>query len=466
MTGRDPSAPLRLRRDLGTLESYAALIGMLIGGGIYRVIKDASDLTGPGVIVGYLVLAPVVLATAVPYAVFVSTPMGVAPGGEYTHLARVMRSPLLAFLAAWLKIISYVGALAYLADALAGYVVKLVGGASDPAIELPLALGSLVGFGVLHGLGVRWFGRLQVAMCLALGLSIAVLVVPGLFAVELKNLTPVFPLGLRGFTACLPLLFFAYAGFEALAQTAGEVKDSTRRLPRVFLIGIATTTAVYLLLSVVTVGVLSPAEMAASDAPVADAAAVFLWGGLSWFVTLGAVMALATSLNATMMVPARLAMMVAHDGLAPRSLGWVHTTRGTPVVGLGATVVASALLLWTGQLSLALNIAVLALIVLYLLHGVAFLALPRRDPELLASARVRLGPRAHDAIGALSVLALAALIAVMVGADLDTLAGSTFAQRFDSGSLTSLELGAAWTAVGLVLYSVCARRRSRGERSR
>ena len=42
------SAPLSasLRRDLGAVESYATLLGMLIGAGIFKVTSDAWELTG------------------------------------------------------------------------------------------------------------------------------------------------------------------------------------------------------------------------------------------------------------------------------------------------------------------------------------------------------------------------------------------------------------------------------------
>src|SRR5437763_12188964 len=63
----------RLRRDLGTLESYAALLGILIGAGIFKVTSDAGALTGPSVILGYALLTPVVLATSVAYSAFLST---------------------------------------------------------------------------------------------------------------------------------------------------------------------------------------------------------------------------------------------------------------------------------------------------------------------------------------------------------------------------------------------------------
>ena len=62
--------PTRLRRDLGTLESYAALIGILIGAGIFQVTSQAWALTGPSVILGYLVLTPAILATSIPYAAY------------------------------------------------------------------------------------------------------------------------------------------------------------------------------------------------------------------------------------------------------------------------------------------------------------------------------------------------------------------------------------------------------------
>src|SRR5204863_3285106 len=102
-----------LRRDLGTLESYATLLGILIGAGIFKVTGEAFLLTGPSVILGYVVLAPAVLATSAAYSVFLSTPLGREPGGEYTNISRTFGGYGLAFIGAWLKIISYTGALAY-----------------------------------------------------------------------------------------------------------------------------------------------------------------------------------------------------------------------------------------------------------------------------------------------------------------------------------------------------------------
>src|SRR5215813_2963728 len=151
-----------LRRDLGALESYAVLIGILIGAGIFKVTGQAWHLTGPSVILGYVVLAPAILATSVPYSIYLSTPLGRLPGGEYAHLSRTFGGYGIAFVGVWLKIISYIGALAYLAIAFAEYVVEISGGMFNHAShQTVLAIACLVFFYFTHAIGVRWFGRSQ-----------------------------------------------------------------------------------------------------------------------------------------------------------------------------------------------------------------------------------------------------------------------------------------------------------------
>src|ERR1051325_6473815 len=398
-----------LRRDLGLVESYAALLGMLIGAGIFKVTGVAWELTGPSVILGYFVLAPAILATSVAYAVFVSTPLGKEPGGEYAHISRTFGGYGLAFVGAWLKVISYIGALAYLSRACGDYVRQLFGRGD----AMFIAAGCLVFFYAIHIAGVPWFGRLQFWMCIVLGISIAVLVGPGLFAIRMDNYHPFFTGGIKGFASALPPLFFAYAGFEALAQTAGEVKESTSRLPRVFLRGIVATTIIYLLMSAVALGVLPAAKLRVSDAPMADAAALYL------------------PMGAAMLVTSRVAIMLADDGLAPRWLGRVSPRTGTPIVGLTLTFLAALVLLLSGKISLALNIAVFALVALYFLHSIALLRIPK---ALSAQVTVRI-PRWLQLVSAwLSIAAMGMLIVLQLR-DRDLII-----------------LVAVWAAIGVVLY--------------
>src|SRR5438128_806691 len=455
MTTQEPPAIVsRLRRDLGTVESYAALIGILIGAGIFKVTSDAWKLTGPSVILGYAVLMPAILATSVPYAAFISTPLGREPGGEYLHISRTLGGFRLAFIGAWLKIIAYVGAGAYLASALSDYIIELTGRRfSGPLVHQSLAVGSLFFFYVIHLVGVRWFGRIQVGMCVLLGLSIFVLVIPGLFAIHTANYSPFVTHGVNGFALSLAPVFFSYAGFESLAQTAGETKDSTRRLPLVFLRGISATGLIFILMSVVAFGVLPGTRLGASSAPMTEVASVYLPWGAAAFVTLGAIMAITTSLNPTLIVPSRMALIFVEDGLTPRWLGVVNPRTATPVRALTLNMLACLILLVSNQLALALNIAVFALIFLYFLHSLTFLLLPRWNPALHKQIDVGIPAWLQRTAAWLSVLSMGILIGVQVWQDAHTLATQSVHERIANHSLTSLELIIVWGAIGGALYA-------------
>jgi amino acid transporter len=269
-------------------------------------------------------------------------------------------------------------------------------------------------------------------MCAVLGVSLLVLIGPGLFAIRMDNYRPFFTHGFMGFVAALPPIFFAYAGFEALAQTAGEVRDSTRRLPVIFVKGISATMVIYLLMSVVAFGVLPASKLAGAQAPMADAAARYLPFGATKLVVVGAIMAITTSLNATMLVPSRVAIMLTEDRLAPRWIGRVSAKTGTPIIGLTITFAAALILLLSGQVGLALNIAIFALVILYFLHSIALLVLPRMNPALFGQVTVSVPLWLQRAMAVLSVVSMAALLTQL--------------------DLPTIKLIAFWAALGAVLY--------------
>lgn len=458
-----PSALVsRLRRDLGPVESYAALIGILIGAGIFKVTAEAGAITGPSVILSYVVLMPAILATSIPYAAFISTPLGREPGGEYLHISRTLGGLGIAFVGSWLKIIAYIGAGAYLAGALADHIIELLGSRfNTPFFHQALAVGSLGFFYIIHVVGVRWFGRIQVAMCVLLGLSVVVLIVPGLFAVQRENFSPFFTHGTKGFALSLIPLFFSYAGFESLAQTAGETRDSTRRLPLVFLKGITVTGIIFVLMSVVAFGVLPLSQLQASRAPMTEVAATYLPWGAAIFVTLGAIMAITTSLNPTLMVTSRLALIFVEDKIAPRWLGVVNQRTATPVRAITLSMIGCLALILSRQLSLALNIAVFALILLYFMHSVVFLMLPRWNPELNREITIAMPVWLQRTAAWISVLSMGALLAVQIARDAQTLQSTSLSQRISGHSLTSIELAIVWGLIGVAMYMFARLGRSR-----
>src|SRR4030095_3655708 len=179
----------------------------------------------------------------------------------------------------------------------------------------------------------------------------------------------------------------------------------------------------------------------------------FPWGAAA-FVTLGAIMAITTSLNPTLIVPSRLALIFVEDGLAPAVLGSVNRRTATPVVALTLNLIACLVLLVSRQLALALNIAVFALVLLYFLHSVAFLLLPRFNPDLNRQITIAMPVWLQRVAAWVSVLAMGGLVLGQIYHDGKTLLSTSLSERISAHSLTSVELAIVWSAVGAGLYAL------------
>lgn len=473
------SRTVELRRELTKLESYATIIGILVGSGIFVVTGKSGAMAGPSVPLAYLVLAPVMLVTAVAYSVYLSTPLGTSPGGEYTHISRTTGSYYLGFVALWLKWLAYIGALVILSTSLAQYlkffyprmdqaVANLLpfGEAlrrsytGDPTLaEAVVATAALMFFFVFNLLGVKFYGWLQTVMVIVKCLAIVILVLPGLFAIEWKNFSPMFPYGFgahltaegeKGFLAVLGPLFFAYAGFESLAQTAGETKDSRKSLPMIFINGLLISMVMFFLMSLVAFGVMPYQELARSSYAMSDAAARYLpwWGGA--VVTVGALMAFSTCLNATLFVPSRILYVLGEDRVLPGWLSRVSARFRTPWVSLVVNAVIALALLWTKSFGYVLDIAIVAMFLVYGLHSAALIALPFVRRELYEKARVKLHPALLVGIGLASVASMAYLTFVTLARDIARHANPSSGQS----GLAIWQLLLIWLAVGTVFYLI------------
>ena len=473
------SPKIELKRDLSKLESYATIIGILVGSGIFVVTGKSGTIAGPSIPLAYLVLAPVIIVTAVAYSVYISTPLGTSPGGEYLHISRTTHSYYLGFIALWLKWLSYIGALVILAVSLGQYLKffypnmdswfarVLPFGESlkasysgDPSFgEVVIATTAVLFFFLLNIAGAKFYGWLQTAMVVVKCAAIVVLVVPGLFAINWNNFSPLFPYGFwahgsadgeRGFLAVLPPLLFAYAGFEALAQTAGETKDSRSSLPRIFINGILISMVIFFLMSLVAFGVVPYQELAQSSFAMSDAAARYLpwWGGA--IVTIGALMAFSTCLNATMFVPARILYVFGEERMAPQWFARVGERFRTPWVSLVLNTTVALILLWTKKFGYVLDISLLAIFLTYAMHSASMVALPFVRPALYQKAQVRIRPWLLVILGLMSVASMLYLSVVTVAHDIGKQQNLPLEQR----GIAIWQLLLVWVAFGSVLFGI------------
>ena len=116
----------KLKRDLGKISGYSTIIGILVGAGIFRVTGEAGAVAGSAVPLAYLLFAPIVLSTAIAYSVFVSTPLGMRPGGAYIHISRTFGNYYLGFIAMWMKLVAFVGAISFMSTSFGEYMTYFI----------------------------------------------------------------------------------------------------------------------------------------------------------------------------------------------------------------------------------------------------------------------------------------------------------------------------------------------------
>ncbi|KAJ6296757.1 hypothetical protein OIU78_022473 [Salix suchowensis] len=119
--------------------------------------------------------------------------------------------------------------------------------------------------------------------------------------------TGYFPFGVDGMLAGSATVFFAYIGFDSVASTAEEVKNPQRDLPLGIGLALSICCSLYMLVSVVIVG-LVPYYAMDPDTPISSAFAAHGMQWAAYLITAGAVMALCSTLMGSM-----LPQVIEHD---------------------------------------------------------------------------------------------------------------------------------------------------------
>ncbi|WP_455361362.1 APC family permease [Streptomyces sp. SYSU K21746] len=210
-----------------------------------------------------------------------------------------------------------------------------------------------------------------------------------------------------GFLGLVPVLLFAYVGFEAPNAAGDEMHDPKRDVPVSIGVSAGVAACCYLL-PVLAILAVAPANEVTGIGGFLDATALVFgvyggWGGP--LLTTAAVLfvfALLTQGSAWMIVSDRMQAMAAADGgFFGRSLGAFHDRLGTPVrmnllSGVTATVfMVAAMNLVSGDtgavFGVVLTVAITTLLLSYLVIVPALLALHLRHGEVLRPYRVPFG---------------------------------------------------------------------------
>jgi amino acid transporter/nucleotide-binding universal stress UspA family protein len=387
------------QRSIGFWGATGIGVGAIVGGGILALAGVAFSATGPSALLAFALNGLIAFLTALSFAEMSSA--FPESGGTYSFAKKVLKGEA-AFLVGWVVWMASIVAAVLYALGFAAYVVTAIdavlqtslGGSLEwvghRAVLVALATGAILFYGV--GLARSSSGGRQWAT-VGKVLVFVVLIAAGLWALTQRspvmvtaNLRPFFPGGSLGLFQAMGFTFIALQGFDLIAAVGGEVRDARTTIPKAMMLSLAMALAIYLplLFVIATVGVdeggsivdmsrKSPATV------VAQAARNFLGPFGFWLVIVAAVLSMLSALHANLLAASRVALTMARDRSLPESIGSVHSTRGTPMTAIVATIgVVLAILLLVPDVATAGAAASLVFLLSFAIaHGTNILAQTR-----------------------------------------------------------------------------------------
>ena len=362
-----------LCRHLGLFEVTMAGVGIILGAGIYALVGKAAGIAGNAVWLSFLLSAVIATVSGLCYAELAS--MFPKSGAEYVYIEETF-SRTLAFSIGWLMLAIGVFAAAAVAMGFGGYFSVLFGIDSTLAALALVVLMSLV---VFMGVKTSTWIAIFLTIVSAIGLFIVIAVgIPYFGSVDYTTLT----YGWNGVVSAAALIFFAFIGFESIVRLSEETAAPTKTIPRALFLAIGITTILYVLVAISAVSVLGYEALAASEAPLAEVAAIGF--GPSAFLVSSVIALFATSSTVLLVILAtsRLAYGMADEKSLPKIFKYVSKRTSTPSVSIFILMVLTMFFIVLKDISFAAAITDYAIFITFFVVDASVIVLRYKKSEI------------------------------------------------------------------------------------
>jgi len=324
------------RKKIGFWEAYSIGVGGMIGGGIFAVLGLTILLAKGAAPIAFLFAGIIALLTSYSYAkLSVRYP---SEGGTVEFLVQGFGNNLFSSYLNTLLLASYIIMLALYAYAFGSYANALLFGGEVEFYKKLFIVGVISFFTFLNFLGAYISGKSEDIMVF---LKVAILLlfsILGLFTGDFSKLSPQhYESWVKILTGGL-IIFLAYEGFELIANTAGDIEDPKKNLPKAFYASVLTTMFIYVLVAVVAVANLAYEQVQKySDFALAIAAKPFLGDFGYTLIGIAALLSTSSAINATLYGGARVSYLIAKTGGLPKGFTkkvWKHGSEGLLILAI------------------------------------------------------------------------------------------------------------------------------------
>jgi amino acid transporter len=316
-------------------------IGAMVGAGIFAVLGQTALLAGKQTYLSFILGGCVAALCGYSYAKLSCRYPDA--GGISTYFDEAFGAGRVSGTLSLIYLITIAVTIALVAKAFGAYAAPLLFGDSNRIWVDLFASGLVILMALLNMIGAGLVGKAEMFL-----VGFKLFILTGLMiagAISMEHAQPVVAVapGLTGVFAGVGLTFLAYAGFGMMANAAGSVPEPERTIPRAIYLAIAIVIVLYVCLAIVVLGNVSAAQLAQhSDTAVAEAARPVLGQAGYAIVSVAALLATASGVNAWIFSAMKISAVLAKAGQLPRMFGkalWRKGTRGLFILVVGVLLI-------------------------------------------------------------------------------------------------------------------------------
>jgi len=337
MTTPAHSEPHDLRRVIGFAGGTALIVGITIGGGIFRKPPTIAGLVPNPIVIMGLWTAFGLISICGALAVAELSSLLPQPGGVYVFL-REAYGDAAAFVFGWLYVlVTTPTAVAALSVVFSEFLLNLLGMSSDvPSVQV-IAIAAIITLTLANVRGAR-VGAAVSEVTTLVKVTALVAIILGAFLLgngSLSHITEGGAVERGGLARAVASVFWTYDGWIAVSMIAGEVVAPERLMKRIIITGMLVIVTLYIGANLAYLYMMPVSVMAQQKEAIARTVMTEIAGPAAGVVILLAIMtSVFGALNGNLLAKPRVAYAMARDGLTFSFLGKIHPRWSTPYAAL------------------------------------------------------------------------------------------------------------------------------------
>ena len=363
----------KLKREIDLWEAVIYGIGVILGAGVYALIGKVVKYAGYASWIGFLIAALIGILTGLSYCELSSRYP--ETGAEYVWIDRAFNRKIFSFLVGWIIIFGEIFSSCTIAIGFGGYLSGLLNLDIYPLMSVIFGIILILILTGVNFIGIQESANLNIIFTIIEASGLVFIIGLGFSSLGCVNYLDLKGgwnfIGFSNLIASVGIIFFAYIGFEDIANISEETKNPKKNIPRALLISLIFCTILYILVSLTVVSMiainptLSLEDFAASPEPLN-----YLFQNIplaAYAMSVIALFATANTLLVGLIVTSRMVYGLSDEGALPDIFKKVHKKTQTPWIAILFVMIMCLIFIFLQQIQL---LAEATIFVIFLIFGI------------------------------------------------------------------------------------------------